>query len=431
MPGKCFENGSSRKGGAPGTSPLDGPLGVQCALYRNWETLDPLEEEWDELVATTAGGIHDTYAWKKTWWDVFGARRELLIVLVRREDELVAIAPLFRELQWIGGLPVRLLRPVGCDFTGTTARPVIKPGCEETVASVLARSARSGDLGDWDLIQLGPLAGSAFDARRFLTALEEHLPETEVRRFPHANPLVIFDLPETYEQYLAGLSGNARYDIRRKGAALARKGEVTSVVVHAGEDLDRAFERLLRQHLQLWRRRGKLGYFGDRPRIREFHRKFNRLACRRNRAFILNLLLDGSVIASTYSFRFADTVYSCQPTWDDVPEYRKVGLGYLSFLRLVREAISMGATALDVGGHPIQHKLSIGGRLVWKEEVLLLRTRPSSRLRINLFRLAAWLLHRAYNDLWRNRLSPTLGGPWRPLWPVWIRSRVFPIPPRA
>ena len=429
MPGSDSANPGACDPDAAEISSSAFPSGVQCALHRDWEALDSLEEEWDELVATTAGGIHDTYAWKKAWWEVFGAGRELLVVLVRRDAKLIAIAPLFRETQWIGGLPVRLLRPVGCDFIGTIARLAINPGCEDTAASALAAFARTRPAGDWDLIQLGPLAGSAFDAQRFLTALEKDLPRTEVRRFPHANPQVFFDLPQTYEQYLAGLSGRTRYEIRRRQAVLTSKGELTPVIIRTGDDFDRAFESLVDQHRKQWRRRGKLGYFGDRPRIHKFHREFNRLACPRNRAFILNLLLDDAVIASDYAFHFGDTVCSCQPTWDDKPEWRKISLGHLSFLRLCRESISMGARTLDFGGPPIDYKLTIGGRLVWNEEVLLLSTRPSSRLRTNLFRSASWLLHRTYIDLWRNRLAPALKGPWRPLWPAWLRSRVFPIPP--
>src|SRR5262245_32961357 len=71
----------------------------------NMEGLAGLRPVWNSLLAESASRtITLTWEWVTTWWEVFHEGRELRVLVVRENDEVLGIAPLLRRVTRYEGL---------------------------------------------------------------------------------------------------------------------------------------------------------------------------------------------------------------------------------------------------------------------------------------------------------------------------------------
>lgn len=82
-----------------------------------------LRDEWNRLLLTRATmPLPLSHDWFYTWWQVFGANRQLNIVCVYDEEQLVAIAPFLKEQSRYRGIPTSIQKLMAnghspyCDF---------------------------------------------------------------------------------------------------------------------------------------------------------------------------------------------------------------------------------------------------------------------------------------------------------------------------
>src|SRR3989338_6121715 len=80
------------------------------------EKFRDLKIEWDQLLSlSSTNAVYLTWEWLFTWWEIFGDdRRELFIIAVRENGQLIGIAPLiihnvedfnlftFRRIEFLG-----------------------------------------------------------------------------------------------------------------------------------------------------------------------------------------------------------------------------------------------------------------------------------------------------------------------------------------
>src|SRR5207247_10377574 len=82
-----------------------------------------LEPAWDRI-AEESNIDHPflTFAWVRTWWECFGTGRDLHILVVRADDEVIGIAPLMLTEKRMYGVKLRCLEFLAnvhtprCDF---------------------------------------------------------------------------------------------------------------------------------------------------------------------------------------------------------------------------------------------------------------------------------------------------------------------------
>src|SRR5439155_25456782 len=104
----------------------------RCDIVRDYEAFVALEAEWNDAV-DRARIAHPflRHEWVRTWWDCFGspstgfarsgqASRQLHIIVVRDDRQIIGIAPLMRESAIVYGLPVRRLALLANDHTPRT-----------------------------------------------------------------------------------------------------------------------------------------------------------------------------------------------------------------------------------------------------------------------------------------------------------------------
>lgn len=402
--------------GAPETSaPAAG--GLVAAHRTSFAEVESLRDEWDAFVERIGGDLFSTFDWCRIWWQYYGKRRSLHLVVVRDEPggSIVAVLPFFAERIRIGPISLRALRLVGCDHSVTSVAPAVEPARMSEVLSQVFKML-DGSV-PWDVIQLGPLPGY-YEHRE---PLEASLPRvSSVARVESrpTEPHMWFDLPASYDEFLAGLSTKERRNARRDERKLEEQGEITREAVADRASLDEAFDTFIDMHQAHWKAQGCLGHFADWPRAVSFHKQMVHRMFDCGRLMLLRVCVDGDTIASEYSYVFGRRAH-----W--ILAARQPGVpGRIGFCGLVRHACERHVTQVDAMRGYYDYKRLLGAKQEPQHSLVAVRRGTLPTLRFALFRGAARLLDLAYYRLYFSRVAPKL--PWTPspLWRSWIRSRL-------
>lgn len=238
------------------------------------DELDRLEPVWNRLLAeSAANSITLTWEWLVTWWDVFGADRELNILVASDGQEIIGIAPLLkRTVQHYGLLPFRRLELLASgedeadEICSDYLDFIIRKGREEATVKALLDYLFKTDC-DWDEILLTDVAAESINLPMLKNLCETTGTKCEVMRDQFCTYLT---LPGGWEEFVEGLSQNFRRKIQKDRRALAAGGGRLQII-DSREEFEPAFDALIRLHQQRWTGRGEPGVFAS-EKFTRFHR---------------------------------------------------------------------------------------------------------------------------------------------------------------
>ena len=117
--------------------------------------LDGLKDVWDRLLAKSDfRNIFLTFDWLRTWWKIFGEDRELYVLVVKSDDEIIGVAPLMLETSRRPGRIIKVIRFIGTpnvdygDFIGEDKKLIV-----EHMAEYLLRNRK-----DWFRVELDQIS---------------------------------------------------------------------------------------------------------------------------------------------------------------------------------------------------------------------------------------------------------------------------------
>jgi CelD/BcsL family acetyltransferase involved in cellulose biosynthesis len=392
--------------------------GLQIERLASVDALDCVREEWDAFVERNASDIYFTVDWLQAWWTHYGKGRAFEGLMIRDGDELVAVLPFCVRRVWAGPLPVRLARFVGADSTIAVLTPAIAAGYEEPVL----QAAFEHLLGEarCQAVSLSPLSGESPVAGAAERVAGEHFC---LERSDSTGPHTVFKLPDSFDEYLAGLGMTSRRDHRRSVRQLNKAYEIAFRTV-SGEEAIAYLDRFVELHATQWQAEGRLGHFGDWPGSVDFHRDLMARMAASGRARFYEITGDGRVLAIEQCFVLGNRCFWRLPGRDPDPELRKMGLGRTSAAELFRILIDDGQTIVEAGPGHYEYKVRLGcEELPLRRIVISGRSLPSHWRSALLLRWADFL-HLAYYRVWFLKVAPRLKLNRRPLWRTWLRTRV-------
>ena len=317
-----------------------------CAVQR--EDLERLEPEWRALLPRTAANrVFVSPTWLRVWWQEFGADRELLLLSVRRQGDLVGVAPLMRDGAQTGGrLPDRLCFAGDtqvCDYMDVVAAP----GEVEAVISAVLRSLGEEpwrELVLWAVPEGSPTLDALKAAAPALGLRVDIEPEDVCPRL---------DLPATWDEYLAGLRKKERHELRRKLRKLSQGGEVhLEAIVHPA-DVEAALDDFLRLHRS---RADKAAFMTEE--MERFFRVIVAALAAEAQVELLFLTLSGVRVAAVLCFCASDESLLYNSGYD--PDYAYLSVGLLSKALALRKAIEEGKQRFDFLRGPEPYKYDLG-----------------------------------------------------------------------
>jgi CelD/BcsL family acetyltransferase involved in cellulose biosynthesis len=320
---------------------VDVDCGENCFELPQWREL--LERDPDRHIFSTP-------EWNRLWWEEFPEGKDLAILTLKREGEVIALVPLYRKsedgmkiLRFIGGIDLT-------DYLG----PICAAEDRWDVADTLVQWLTETDL-EWDVFDAHNMP-VPFGFAEFLTeradakGLEFDLEQEETS--------AILVLPDSWEEYLNGLKSKERHELRRKLRRIGRDHPDFEIRRADEETLDKDFKVFVEMH------RGAEGHKGHfmRPEVATF---FDRVA--RSFSELGWLRLDflevgGRAVASTFSFEFENVFYLYNSAYE--PEAARLSPGLVLVARLVEDAIDRGLDRFDFLRGPERYKYQLGAEAV-------------------------------------------------------------------
>lgn len=277
--------------------------------------------------------------WIQSWWQVFNPHARPHLAVVKDASSALGIAPLKltgTTASFIGSTDV-------CDYMDF----IVVPGKEEDFFSALLD----------DLLQHGVTRLELGHLRPKSTVLSHFLPLLHQRGYQvHCQQDAVsveIDLPSTFDEYLAGLPGKQRHEIRRKLRRLGEAGEVdyqSSTVFENLEEHLKGFFQLFTLSSQ-----DKANFLTDK--MKSF---FSSVATSMAQFGMLRfgtLKIEGAPVASTLEFDYQDTVYLYNSGYDS--RYGELSAGLLSKVLSIEESINQGKGKYDLlkGGETYKYRL--------------------------------------------------------------------------
>lgn len=317
-------------------------LGVAMSYSIALEDFSSLERNWEELVlACSESHIFFTPQWQKAWWQQFGGGKELLLLSMRQDGELVGIAPLMRHgesISLIGGSDV-------CDYMDFIASPGQERACLALLLDYLESMS-------WHYIDLQSLLPHSIALNHLAPLAREKDYSVEITK-EDVSPQVI--LPRSWEDYFSQLKGKDRHELRRK---LRRLSQVKShfYVVENGERLHQDLEDFFRLFEQ---GKGEKEEFMT-DQMRGFFEAMASSAAAKGYLRLAFLEVEGQRVASAIYFDCWDHFHLYNSGYD--PGYASLSVGLLCKVFCLKEGILEGKRRFDFLRGAEAYKYDMGGQ---------------------------------------------------------------------
>ncbi|MCR8915831.1 GNAT family N-acetyltransferase [Marinobacter panjinensis] len=287
-----------------------------------------VEKDWARLLHTsTADPLFMSWPWLYSWWETWGSRLGLELVLlgVYLPDgkQLVGIAPLYRHRFRIAiGMKVTRLHFLGNAWrVSPTVRTeyvglIVEPQREREVADAVARYLCATE---WDELMIPD--SQQINGGTFGKALAEHCNAIPLLRSESQGIRV--DTTGSFRTWAESLGANTRLKAFNRRAVFEK--ELSGHWQPVEEDQvsqSRFMDSLNDFHQRRW---GKPCF--DRQAL-EFHLKLLGRLGSNQRPELSGLVADGKVVSVLYDIRAGERIYNLQSGYDE-SLHRKLSLGTL------------------------------------------------------------------------------------------------------
>ena len=329
---------------------------MEVKVLRDQKQFLGLKEAWKNL--QSLGAVKDittTWEWMSTWWEVFNEDKNLAVLVVRDNDEVIGIAPFMqRKVKYFRLIPIKNFRlrlipymrmefiASGDDVCSDYLSFIVKEGREkEVLKSVFKYLCNSRDT-RWDELVLYQMnAESTFIPLLYDLANELKLNIKEIDRdfCPYVN------LPDSFEDYLSQLGQNTRYQIRQGMRKLNEKGDAVFKIAKTEEEIELAKTILIRLHQSRWTQKGEPGRFSS-DEYKLFHDKMISIAHKENWLRLSTLFFNQKPIACIYNFCYGNKIYFYQ-SGIEISDDRDLRYGMLAHIFAISYSISEAAKEYD------------------------------------------------------------------------------------
>ena len=402
---------------------FDKEKSLDVIVYENFEDLASMQEEWDGFMESIRGEIFLTYDWCRVWWKYYGKNRDLKIFILRHDQKLVGILPVFLENLRLGLIRVKVIKMVGTDFTPISITfPVERDFIDEAVEKFINELSRQCN---WDILHIGAICGRYESIEILLKTAKStlnHFYQIEVK---DNEVQTYFELANSWEEQIASLSQRQRTKTRRIYKEIQKQGVKINSFFASEESLSRMFDNFVKLHQSHWQSLGLAGHFGDWPSSYDFHREIAGIQFNYDRLRLLEIQLDDQPIGYEYIYKLGDTYYwflsaRCKLEKDSHIDFHRV-----AFKEKVEKALKDNVKLIDgMRGH-YEYKLVMGGQLKPIHTILAYSKKPFPFLRISMLRSLIWLLNILYLKIWRRRIVPRLKIKPKPFQDWWIKSHML------
>ena len=336
-----------------------GALEIECV--ETVQRFSALREQWLQLAeAAATASIFTRWDWQFLWWQFYGGRQPLKILVAWAAGQMVGVAPLYVQTQLVAGvIRIRMLRWIGTggDTAPDDLDPLLHPAFAAQAVARLV-DCLLDSVAAWDILMASDLAeDSAFRAALTRGAADRGLLFSES---VSAN-ISYAPLPARWTDYLDTLSTKRKSSMRYARKRFESLDGARFFVWEDKGSLDIAIDRLIEMHHLRWENRSDSHAFSS-DRYRAFHRELMHACLGAGCLRLYCLQAEGRIIAMYYCYRFRRGIFHFQSGFD--PSFAAYSPGVVLLGYALEHAISEGDTVFDMlrGEYEYKSKWGAGSR---------------------------------------------------------------------
>ena len=272
-----------------------------------------LKENWGKLLKKNRyDNVHLTYEWLKTWWDFYGEGKDLFILLVKKDSEVVGIAPLMiSSLKIFPGIELRRVEFIGTGLSDY--HDLIIAEEKREVLKAIFDHLKSYD--KWQLIRLRHLSECSGNLPYLRQTVNSHNWRV-VDRVAVRCPYIPLDTPwDVY--FKKSISRNLRRDVKKRINKLKKIGEIRYKRVTDKDEILKYLDSIFSIHQKRWEVKKERCFF---PlwveRNKNFLRKITEIFGLKGWLALLLLFSNNRIIAYMYCFSYNDKMYAWNTAFD-------------------------------------------------------------------------------------------------------------------
>jgi len=321
-------------------------MALNVTRHSNLDAPD-LRTAWERLSADSPrASLFSTREWCRCWAGSVGRQAEPAILLVKDEMKSRGLQPArpFERSHVVGLLPTciekvgpaKWLKFLGRErASGDHLDILCSPeNHQDCLSAILAYIDRCDDFHGLILGELERDSPTLAMVKEWAEASSHPFLERERRVVPY------IDLPPDLDAYLASLSSNMRYHIRRRRRGLERTAGASLRLLRDTDEVDLALADFFRLHEARWRRDGQSGLYQSQA-MQRFLRDFCRKASQHGWARLYAIEHDGRRQCVLIAFHWGGVAYYYQIGWNPDGPIQSPGVIVMaeSIAQAIREGI--------------------------------------------------------------------------------------------
>jgi CelD/BcsL family acetyltransferase involved in cellulose biosynthesis len=341
-------------------------------VIRDFERFKSIGPEWDRLVDRWGlDRVFLSHTWFCTWWEAFGAGKELHIVTVRHGGHLVAAAPMMRSRTGMYGFNVDRIESI---YNPHTPRYDFIVGNYQDADLYRMIWDELRERSGCDLVVLTQIPNGS-NTMPSLEMLGQQSGWLTGQWIAPSSPFI--SLREGYEAFLNSLRDGSRYNLAKRYARLSKLGTIEIEIVKDPKAVPEALKDGLRIEAAAWKGREGTAIVSDSA-VAEFYVRLAEREADLGRLRLAFLVVGGKRIAFSYLLQSKNKLYAVKIGYD--PEYHAFSPGNMLLNLVLKHACAEGIDEYDFLGVDDEWKYEWTKQERKHRWLFLFRNRPRLRL---------------------------------------------------
>ncbi len=220
---------------------------LKVEKIENFDNFLAIRNEWNDVLGRSeANNFYLTHEWLSVWWKNLGCNKKLLVICVKENNEITALAPLMISRGTLMKFPVKKVEFIGSGWGhGGFLLNKKKKESLDAIWNFLFEKVQ------FDIIVLSQIRKDLKDT----SLLADSLPRSRFPVLSDTYAIPIIKLHGSWEEYLKNFRKGFRKTFENRERFLRKKGNVEFLRLQEPLDIKGAMEDVFRVSLKSWKAR--------------------------------------------------------------------------------------------------------------------------------------------------------------------------------
>lgn len=330
----------------PSSGPTDPSSELQVRIYTSLDEPEIAPPAWNDLLSRSdTNTVFQTHEWMTSWWQAFGAGREMLLIAVFDNSRLVGLAPLQRESGNTATSDISFIADGNADYCDFLLAEPRLPVLQRIIATLASQCDR------WHELRLNNLPEHSFTATHIqAVCVGQNLHPLRVGRI--VCPAMVFGEPVS-----AAVSIQRRQSLKRPLHYFQAQGRIEYTELTTTDTALAQLPGFFEQHIARWKDSRNPSLF-TKPGNQAFYRQLVSGLLPTGWLVFSVVLFDGKPLAFHFGFAYRQCYYWYKPSYDIA--YRRHSPGNLLLRFLLMRAVERRCLEFDftIGNEAFKQRYS-------------------------------------------------------------------------